>query len=259
MLVHSELADPFDRIKPLAVAFIERLQACRGKTTPKQGPWYPYNSVSNVWNLDKTLTGGNRRIFDGLAGKKIADIGAADGDFGFFLETLGAEVELIDNPHTSINNFTGAAALKTQLSARARLHSIDLDDQFLLPQRYDLALVLGILYHLKNPFYVMEKIARHAKHALLSTRVAAYAEPATQGKRTLIENMPMAYLLDALEANSDATNFWIFSNAGLRRLLHRTSWDILDYKVLGVDAEHSDPFTAQGDQRAFCLLRSRHF
>jgi len=66
----------------------------------------------------------------------------------------------------------------------------------------------------------------------------------------------VAYLLDAREANNDPTNHWIFSDGGLRRLLRKTGWEICDYGTAGNRVD-SDPVTWQGDERAFCLLKSR--
>ena len=44
---------------------------------------------------------------------------------------------------------------------------------------------------------------------------------------------PVAYLLDPEECNNDDTNFWIFSDQGLKRLAHRTGWKILSYITVG--------------------------
>jgi len=47
------------------------------------------------------------------------------------------------------------------------------DRPFTLPHdAYDVVLFLGILYHLRNPFYVLEELARRTTHLLLSTRIA---------------------------------------------------------------------------------------
>lgn len=66
---------------------------------------------------------------------------------------------------------------------------------------------------------------------------------------------PVAYLLSPKESNNDQTNYWIFSEAGLRRIIERTGWEVIRWKNLG--AAQSDPASDLGDQRAFCYLRSR--
>ena len=86
----------------------------------------------------------------------------------------------------------------------------------------------------------------------LSTRIARF----TPGRRTDLAGEPAAYLLDEGEANSDWTNFWIFSDLGLRRLLHRSGWRVLDYLVAG-SGEQAEPAASDADARAFCLAQSR--
>jgi tRNA (mo5U34)-methyltransferase len=248
--------DPMDAIKEAALAFEQRLDEIRARTKPINGsPWYLYNSISNIWHLDEVLAGEDRSLLSSLAGKTVADIGAADGDMGLFLASIGADVDLIDNPPANMNGFTGAQTLKAELNSTVSLHAIDLDSQFHLPRQYDFVLFLGLLYHLKNPFYVLEQLARSTKAAVLSTRITANSAPGWRG--TKLAGIPVAYLLDADECNNDPTNFWIFTDDGLRRLLNRTGWDIINYKVVGGDLRTSDPYSVVGDRRAFCLIRSR--
>ncbi|MGH9661973.1 MAG: hypothetical protein ACRD96_25725, partial [Bryobacteraceae bacterium] len=71
-----------------------------------------------------------------------------------------------------------------------------------------------------------------------------------------IRHEPIAYLLAPGEANQDATNYWVFSQAGLERLLSRTGWDICDYVTTGCTRK-SEPASSSRDQRVFYLLRSR--
>jgi hypothetical protein len=131
---------------------------------------------------------------------------------------------------------------------------VDLDAQFGLPRsRYGLMLCLGVLYHLKNPYALLETLAEAGRYCLLSTRVASTA-PTGEA----IAHLPVAYLLDAGEANHDWTNYWIFSEAGLRRLVERTGWEILDWHATQTSAP-SDPAAGDRDQRVYCLLRSRAF
>src|SRR5262249_36994387 len=132
---------------------------------------------------------------------------------------------------------------------------VDLDSQFALPRSdYDIVLLLGILYHLKNPFYVLEKLAYASEFCLLSTRIAKF----TPNGYVMLRDLPVAYLLDADEANHDPTNYWSLSEAGLRRLLSRTGWDVRAWVTLG-DTVRSNPSSNDHDERAFCLIRSHRF
>ena len=213
--------------------------------------WYPYRSLSGLALLEKLLHGENRRLL-ALAGEApVLDLGCADGELAFFLESLGLQVHAVDYPETNCNGMEGIRALKEELRSSVEILGVDLDSQFTLPgHRYGLAFFLGTLYHLKNPYYAMEALAARARYCVLSTRIAAFAAD----RKTEIRRLPVAYLLREGEANQDWTNYWVFSETGLRLLLERTGWQILEFATFG--SEHSDPVSAEGDQRAFCLLKS---
>ncbi len=248
--------------------------------------FYPYDTLANLEALDKLLTGEHRRLLRLAEGGAVADVGAADGDLAFFLETLGCQVHIVDNGPTNFNNLAAARALKTAFGSSAEIHEVDLDRQFSLPQaEYGLVFFLGLLYHLKNPFYALETLARSARHVVLSTRIAQYAPPArpshAPGSRlwrlaaralrmlpsgvpvpvppigmTRIAGLPVAYLVDERECNDDPTNYWMFTAEGLQRLLRRCGWEILDFATTG-NTLASDPASEHGDERAWCLARSR--
>ncbi|MDQ3040189.1 MAG: class I SAM-dependent methyltransferase, partial [Pseudomonadota bacterium] len=233
--------------------------------------WYPYNSMSNFHILDKLLTGPNRNLLRDIHPKRAADIGAGDGDMAFFLEQEGWQMTIIDNPPTNFNGLKGARLHRDATGSQVEIVEMNLDSQFQLTDRYDLVFFLGILYHLKNPFYALEQLATYTRYAIVSTRITRWSKPTDGLSETtesvgskggsppqLLEHLPIAYLLGPTECNNDDTNYWIFSDAGLRRLLDRTGWDIEDYLIVGA-TEAADPFSAAGDARAFCLLKSRHF
>ncbi len=226
--------------------------------------WYPYGTLSNFNHLERLLTGDRRRLLELAGGSPVADIGAADGDSAFFLESLGLNADVIDYPPTNFNSCRGVRLLKDHLGSSVSIHEVDLDARFDLPgERYGLAFFLGIFYHLKNPYNALESLARLAKHAVLSTRIARYnvakgarSDGRLNRERVEIRSIPAAYLVAPTETNNDPTNYWIFSEEGLRRIIDRTGWDILDFVTVG-DTHFSDPASQGGDERAFCLLKSR--
>jgi 2-polyprenyl-3-methyl-5-hydroxy-6-metoxy-1,4-benzoquinol methylase len=245
---------------PLARAFAGRLDEAKANLSDRAIPWYPYGSIDNIWLLSQMLGEGRRDLVALAGGRPVLDIGAADGEVAFFLESLGFDVDVIDHPPTNYNGCRALSALREALGSRIGIHLQDIDRQFVLPDReYGLAVFLGILYHLKNPFYVLEQLSERVRYMLLSTRVAKFDRASGRdGARWRFESVPAAYLLAPDECNNDATNFWIFSNAGLKRLVDRAGWDVVDYRTFGNTID-SDPATQAGDERAFCLLRSRHF
>ncbi len=248
-----------------AAAFAQRLDAIKGELDPQDFGWYPYGSMSNFVHLDNLLTGEHRDVLRYAGSRPILDIGAADGDIAFFLESLGERVHVIEYGPTNFNETRGVRALREELGSAIEISELDLDSQFELPAgRFGLTLLLGLLYHLKNPFYVLERLAERVEYMLLSTRVtqfnvAAGHEGVIAGVNTTrvdISSVPVAYLVDPYETNDDPTNFWMFTVPGLKRILDRTGWDVLDFMTVGV-TEGSDPATAEGDERAVCFLRSR--
>jgi tRNA (mo5U34)-methyltransferase len=216
--------------------------------------WYPYSTLHNVAVLEKLCAMAGLHLLELCRGAhgRVADIGAADGDLAFFLERQGLSVEMIDNEYTNFNGLEGAKTLKEALSSSAAIRSVDLDSQFSLAgQKYDVIFFLGTLYHLKNPFFLLESLARLTRYCFVSTRIA---KQTADGQP--LSPYPVAYLLGPQECNNDDTNFWIFSDQGLKRLIDRTGWDLLSYTTIG-DTEGSTPADPQRDERAFCLLEKR--
>jgi len=215
--------------------------------------WYPYHTLRNLGVLEQLLTSAALDFLQLCRGPcgKIADIGAADGDLAFLLEQMGLSVDLIDNEPTNFNRLEGARILKEALHSNVTIRTVDLDSQFTLSgEKYDAIFFLGVLYHLKNPFFVLEKLAATARYCFLSTRIARQTDNGQQ-----ISQGPIAYLLGPQECNNDSTNFWIFSEEGLKRLINRTGWSLLSYLTIGATA-NSTPADPERDERAFCLLRS---
>jgi hypothetical protein len=216
-------------------------------------PWYLYDTLGNLPHIDALLHGEHRDLNKFTRGRPVADIGAADGDLAFAVEhEWGWDVDIVDTAHSNMNGLRGARALRDHLGSAVRIEDVDLDSQFRLPrERYGLVFLLGILYHLQNPYYVLRQLARQSDHCLLSTRIARYAG----GGSTSIAELPVAYLVDAFETNNDPTNYWIFSAAGLDRIVSRTGWTVLERLNAG-DVDASDPSSPDHDERAFMLLRS---
>src|SRR5206468_480585 len=120
------------------------------------------------------------------------DVGSQDGELAFFLESLGYQVVAADHPAYNHNGMRGIRSLKAALGSNVDIHEIDVDRPFTLPHdSYELIVFLGILYHLRNPFYVLEELSRRTTHCLVSTRVARYLPDGTP----LPAKTALAYLL----------------------------------------------------------------
>jgi len=146
-------------------------------------------------------------------------------------------VVAVDHPAYNHNGMRGIRALKAALGSAVEIHELDADRPFTLPHdTYDLVFFLGILYHLRNPFYVLEELARRTTHCFLNTRVARRFPDGS----AMPANVALAYLLAEEELNQDNSNYFIFSEPGLRVMLDRAHWRIRDYVSLG-DTSLSDP------------------
>jgi tRNA (mo5U34)-methyltransferase len=237
----------------LAIATEQNLWEIKLAHRPKSF-WYPYSTLHNVPLLEKLSAAAGLSLLELCRGAhgKVADIGAADGDLAFFLERHGLTVDVVDNEYTNFNGLEGARTLKEALQSSVAIRSVDLDSQFSLAgQKYDAVFFLGTLYHLKNPFFLLESLARTTKYCFLSTRIA---KQTADGQP--LSPYPVAYLVGPQECNNDDTNFWIFSHQGLKRLIDRTGWKLLSYVTIG-DTISSTPADPDHDERAFCLLEKR--
>jgi tRNA (mo5U34)-methyltransferase len=237
----------------LAIATEQHLWEIKLAHHPKSF-WYPYATLRNVPVLEKLSAAAGLDLLEICRGSrgKVADIGGADGDLAFFLERQGLTVDVIDNEYTNFNGLAGARTLKEALNSSVAIRSADLDSQFsFAEQQYDAVFFLGTLYHLKNPFFLLESLTRVTKYCFVSTRIA---KQTADGQP--LSPYPVAYLLGPRECNNDATNFWIFSDHGLKRLIDRTGWKLLSYVTIG-DTISSTPADLDHDERAFCLLEKR--
>jgi len=233
----------FDEVTSAAEIFWRRLGDLKAER--HDIPWYPYGSMANITNISH-FPGIGREVFSDIADKKILDIGAADGDIGLFAETLGARVTFVDNPQTNYNDCRGLLELRSALQSRTGFKFVDLDYN-VAPLAYDadLAIFLGILYHLRNPLLVLDTLAHSAEYLLLSTVIFLQSDDGLP-----MADQSFAYLLGSREGNNDPTNYWMLTPASLRLALKRSGWIVLDEVVLGdgVSPHH-------GDARMFCYCR----
>ena len=230
--------------------FREKFEKTKRLLQPQAFSWYAYDCFANLFFVQRLLNDAGLLLEDVIGPKLVLDLGAADGALSFFLESLGHQVHACDYSGTNINRMRGIRTIASDLTSTIEIHDIDIDGRFNLPSEYGMAMFLGTLYHVKNPFYVLEVLSQHARFCFLSTRVARLSAD----KAVRLDGMPVAYLLELDQCNSDVTNYWIFSPAGLRLLVQKAGWMIRAQANSG--ASESDPVTPEGDERMFLLLES---
>lgn len=245
--------DPLIRFSSLVrhgLRFRSRFELIKKDAAPAGFAWYPYDSFVNLFPLERLRRTAGLDWKEMAGNRPLLDLGAADGALAFFFESLGFTVHACDHSGTNMNRMQGVRLVARALSSRVEIEDIDLDGGWAPKQEYGLALFLGTLYHLKNPFAVLERLCKHARYCFLSTRVAGWSPDHT----VELGRVPAAYLLAPDECNQDTTNYWVFSPPGLMRLAERSGWRVL--ASLRTGAQHSDPVTAAGDERQFLLLES---
>ncbi len=221
------------------------------QTPPSAFGWYPHDTMASLQHLAPLLEENLPEFQRSLQCGPILDIGCGDGDLSYFFASQGFDVTAIDHPSANYNWMTGVRTLHQRLQLPVEIEEQDVDSQFVLERApYGLVLLLGTLYHLKNPFYVLETLAKNARYCVLSTRIASITP-----SKTKMEKEPLAYLLDRRETNNDASNYWIFSPAGLLRLAKRAGWQVLG-SSLTPSKKRPNPVDPDADSRMFLFLRS---
>lgn len=104
-----------------------------------------------------------------MTGLRILDIGCADGYFSFECARRGATVVAIDQAKDRIKRAEWAAK-QLRLDAIEFRHSgvAQIDDSF---GRFDIVLMLAVLYHLRDPLSCLERVATVCGELFLETIV----------------------------------------------------------------------------------------
>lgn len=142
---------------------------------------------------------------DNLEGMSVLDIGAWDGFFSFEAERRGAKRVLATDKFCWSGSGWGWATKAGFELAKNVLHSKvedkEIDVLDISPQKigtFDLVLFLGVLYHMRNPLSVLEKVASvTAKQLILETHISM-----------LFVKQPVMRFYPGSEFNNDATNWW---------------------------------------------------
>lgn len=214
--------------------------------------WYRYDTLGNIHHLERLIPASHDFLF--ADSTRVADIGAGDGDLAFYLETQGQHCDIYDYPPTNMNGLRAARFIKDLRGSNVGIHELNLDLGFKLSAKYDVILFLGILYHLKNPFYVLEQLAQSCRFIVVSTKIARFISD----KKVDLSKAAAAYLAGPTELNNDPTNYWVFTDAGLRRILSRAGWEVISYRTVG-DTRSSNPWDRKHDERAFVLAKSNRY
>lgn len=127
----------------------------------------------------------------------MLDIGAWDGYYSFEAERRGAKVTAIDN-NQHRKGHRGFAIAKRLLGSHAKFIPMDLYDLPRLRGRFDVVLLLGVIYHVTNPLLALQIVAEKTKRLLVLE--SHYIK--TGGKEPIMRFYP------GRELGNDPTNWW---------------------------------------------------
>jgi tRNA (mo5U34)-methyltransferase len=153
-------------------------------------------------------------IPDDLSGKTVLDIGAWDGFFSFEAEKRGAARVLATDSFVWSGSGWGSKA-GFELARRAlgsRVEDMDVDVMDLDPSvigTFDVVFSMGVLYHLRNPFLALEKVAAVTRDRLILS---------TWADLTDVER-PAAAFYPTTELGGDPSNWWGLNPPCLRAML----------------------------------------
>jgi tRNA (mo5U34)-methyltransferase len=136
-------------------------------------------------------------------GMTVIDIGAWDGFFSFEAKKRGASRVLATDHFSWVG---GGWGTKRSFDLAKKVLELEIDERVIDPleicsdtvEPFDCILFLGVLYHLKHPLYVLERISQIATHHLVME---------TQLDFTDISRPAVAFYPGAELAN-DSTNWW---------------------------------------------------
>ena len=147
---------------------------------------------------------------DDLSGKRVLDIGCAEGFFSFEAERRGArEVIGIDSSPDSVRRFNIIKEARQSAANAVLMNVYDLEPARL--GTFDLVLFYGVFYHLKHPQYALERIRSVCTGDLL-LQTYMLEEPSIKGT-PWARYYPHGVLSGRHNERHDCTVFWLFNSA----------------------------------------------
>ena len=151
-----------------------------------------------------------------LTGRRVLDIGAWDGFFSFEAEQRGAAEVLATDHFCWSGEGWGDKRGFDHAHARfaSRVRSLDIPVEEHRNQelgQFDTVLLLGVLYHVKDPYRTLEAAAAMSSDILvIETVTALHHDP-----------VPAMRLFTDMELDRDPTNFWAPNILALQEMCNR--------------------------------------
>ena len=165
-----------------------------------------------------------------LTGKRVLDIGCAEGFFSFEAEKRGArEVIGIDSFPDSVRRFNIVKEARQSAATAFLMNVYDLEPKRL--GTFDLVLFYGVFYHLKHPQYALERIHSVCAGDLLF-QTFMLEEPTVKGT-PWARYYPHGMMSGKENELFDPTIFWLFNSACCLAMLDSVGF--VDSEVISTD------------------------
>jgi tRNA (mo5U34)-methyltransferase len=171
------------------------------------------------------------RLPESLAGRSVIDVGAWDGLFSFEAERRGARRVLATDSYAWGGGGWGSKE-PFEFARRvlaSNVEDLTIDVLELSPARvgrFDVALFLGVLYHMRHPLLALERVASVCDELLIVT---------TSVDMVSIER-PAAAFYPGDSLNRDPTNWWGPNPACVRALLNEVGFPDVEMVALEMSA-----------------------
>jgi tRNA (mo5U34)-methyltransferase len=177
-----------------------------------------------------------------LSGKRVLDVGCADGYYSFICEQRGAkEVIAIDYRQPTASGFSVAASI---LGSKVK-HVVD-NVYDISPEKYgefDFIIFVGVLYHLRNPLLALDNLRRMAKPnatVLVESHIAddeireaLQTEDLTEKQIDAISKISLWKFYYSNTLNNDASNKWAPTFKALGDICKEAQLKIIDQEKFG--------------------------
>jgi len=162
------------------------------------------------------------KLPESLAGKRVLDIGTRDGFFAFECERRNANVVAVDYLPAETTGFSVAAGLLGSRVRYVQENVYRLDPEKL--GEFDLVLMLGLLYHLRDPLGALDVVRNLCSGQLILESHVCDEE--LDDLSPELNSHPLMQFCPGESLNADPTNYWAPNTRCLEAMMLEASFAV---------------------------------
>lgn len=168
----EEAAEASDTLKTALCRTEERLSALEDLLKPQQTAQERFTGHYELWRMKRITAIVDHYGESWFRGKSVLELGSGYGDIGFVFSTLGAEVTYAEGRQDNYD------VLRRRFP-NSRIYHMNCENEWPFPQgeHFDLIIHMGLLYHLNDFQFSLEKCLSHTDELILETEVCDSADP----------------------------------------------------------------------------------